>query len=114
MKVEAALVAYLSDALRCPVKADVPNPRPDKLVTVERTGGGSDGKAIDRPTVAVQCWAGTRSEALALSQEAERAMDALPSQNWCYRSSKNSDYYFPGEGDEPRYQLVYDLACDPR
>ena len=114
MKVESALVAYLSRHLGCRVATDVPNPRPACLVTVDRTGGGKDSIVIERPTVAVQCWAPTRSDAQALAQEAEDAMDALPETDWCYRASKNSDHYFPGEGDEPRWQLVYDLACDPR
>lgn len=114
MKIEQELVAYMAERLGCQVSVAVPNPRPERLVTVERTGGPSEWPAIDRPTVAVQCWAKTRLGALELAQEAEAAMDALPSLNWCYRASKNSDYYFPGEGGEPRYQLVYDLACDPR
>ena len=113
MKVESALVAYLGPVVGCKVSADVPNPRPPSLVTVERTGGGS-GIAIDRPRVAVQCWGETRQSALALSQVVEAAMDALPTTDWCYKASKLSDYYFAGEGGEPRYQLVYDLACDPR
>lgn len=114
MKVEAALVAYLSGALDVSVHADVPNPRPDLLVTVGRTGGGKEQLVIDKPTVAVQCWAPTRSQAADLALEAEAAMDALPSEWWCYRAEKNSDYWFPGEGGEPRWQLVYDLLVDPR
>lgn len=114
MNIESALVGYLSGSLDCRVSADVPNPRPGGLVTVERTGGGKESLVIDRPTVAIQCWGKTRADALALARDVETAMDAAPTQAWCYTASKNSDYYFPGEGGEPRYQLVYDLACDPR
>lgn len=114
MDVEAKLVAALSAALGCEVSASVPNPRPLPLVTVERTGGGRDNVALERPTVAVQCWGGTRLEASSLAREADAAMAALEADPWCYRVSKNSESWFPGEGDEPRYQLVYDMACDPR
>lgn len=114
MKVEKNLVEYLSDALGAAVFAEVPNPRPAAFVTVGRMGGGSEQIVIDKPTVAVQCWAASRSEAADLAVEAEAAMDALPRTDWCYKASKNSDYWFPGEGGEPRWQLVYDLLCDPR
>lgn len=111
MKIEAYLVSHLSEAVGYTVRADVPNPRPERLVTVSRTGGGSDSTVLDRPTVAVQCWAPTRSEAADMALEVESVMDALPETPWCTRSEKNSDYYFPGEGGEPRWQLVYDLVC---
>lgn len=114
MKVETRLIAYLKGRIDCQVCADVPNPRPDQLVTIERTGGSSDSIVIDRPNVAIQCWAGTRAEALNLTSAVEIAMEGISSCDWCYNASKNSDYYYPGEGGEPRYQLVYDLACDTR
>ena len=114
MKVEAKLVAYLSNVLNCQVVADVPKPRPARFVSIERTGGGSSDVVIDRPIVAIQCWASTRAEALNLAQEVVSAMDVVAAQPWCYKASKNSEYNYPGEGGEPRYQLVYDMACDSR
>ena len=114
MKVESKVIAYLGGLLDCEVAADVPNPRPDRLVTVGRDGGGSDSIVIDRPRVSVEAWGETRATALELCQEVEALMDALPHTDWCYRAQKSGDSYFPGEGQEPRYLLVYDLACDPR
>ena len=42
-----------------PVSFDVPATRPERFVTVERVGGGSDG-VLDSPTIAVQVWETSR------------------------------------------------------
>lgn len=69
-----ALSSYLY-----PVRAfaQVPTLRPDKFVTVERTGGKIDAFS-DSPTFAVQAWAPTKAEAAALAEQVALAIDSWP------------------------------------
>lgn len=110
MSIEAHVVAALSAALDVPVSADVPGDRPATFVTVERTAGGRDYHGlIDRPQLAVQCWAPTRYEASVLADEVDRAMRSLV--GWpVTKVTTDRIYNFPAEGS-PRYQCVYDLVC---
>ena len=59
------------------VVAQVPALRPDKFVTIERTGGKIDAFS-DAPTFAVQAWAATKAEAAALAKQAASAIDNWP------------------------------------
>lgn len=109
MNIEALLIAYLSNELPdINVSADLPNPRPSKAITVERTGGREDSIVLDHPTIAIQCWASTRLEAALLADEVDRVMRDWndPGVPDVLRSGK---YNFPDEYGNPRYQLVYDL-----
>ena len=62
----AATCAALKKGLGIPASSTVPEKRPARFATVERTGGGySLGK--DSPNLAVQVWAETEAEAYALA-----------------------------------------------
>lgn len=109
MNAEIAVISYLSDAIPdVNVSADLPNPRPEKAITIERTGGAENSIVLDHPTIAIQCWANTRLEAALLADEVDKAMRVWdnPSVPDVQRSGK---YNFPDEYGNPRYQLVYDL-----
>lgn len=109
MNIEAAVIAYLSEELPgIHVSADLPNPRPDKAITLERTGGSLDGHVLDHPTIAVQCWASSRLEAALLADQVDETM-----RNWNDPSvpsiERSGKYNFPDEYGNPRYQIVFDL-----
>ena len=74
-----ALLRKMLEAYLYPVKAlvQVPATRPEKFVTVERTGGKIDAFS-DSPTFAVQAWAPTKAEAAALAEQAASAIDSWP------------------------------------
>nr|DAY05851.1 MAG TPA: tail completion protein [Caudoviricetes sp.] len=74
----ALLRGMLTSALY-PVKAfvQVPATRPEKFVTIERTGGKIDAFS-DSPTFAVQAWAPTKAEAAALAEQTAAAIDSWP------------------------------------
>ena len=74
-----ALLRAALEASLYPVKAfvQVPASRPEKFVTVERTGGKRDAFS-DSPTFAVQAWAPTKAEAAALAEAAAMAIDSWP------------------------------------
>lgn len=108
MNVEAAVIEYLN---KCGFKAfaDVPNPRPEEFVTVERTGGSSDSQRIDRPTIAVQAWSKTRYSASELMSKVDSCMDGLTGDSRIAKCKRNSLSNFPSDS-LARYQAVYDLV----
>lgn len=74
-----ALLRGMLESALYPVKAfvQVPASRPEKFVTIERTGGKIDAFS-DAPTFAVQAWAPTKAEAAALAAQAAIAIDGWP------------------------------------
>lgn len=110
MDIEATVIRYLSTKVGYLVASDVPNPRPDYMVTVERTGGPCE-YGIDRPTMAIQCWAPTRAEAASLVYEVSDALEGITEIEEVVQLSINSTYNWPTEKNEQRYQMVVDLVC---
>lgn len=109
--VTEAMVSWLS-SMGLDAHTRVPSSRPDEFVTVERTGGGvSDG--IDRPMMAVQCWAPTdaRAEALANAVRLALVATAPPAGVHSVRVNSGPYQFFDPETRMPRYQLVLDVAC---
>lgn len=115
--IEGAVIAYLGDALSlddCTVYAEVPNPRPEKFVTVERTGGSDLEKFVDQPTLAVQSWAPTRYEASELARDVDALLLDMPGEVINVMGcDRNSLYNFPDpDSRQARYQGVYDLVVN--
>lgn len=111
--VEEEIIEYLGENLECEAYAEVPNPRPERFVTVERTGGHlTDNGAIDRPTVAVQTWAESRSEAASLAAKVAQLLLVMPYETVnVMRCECNSLYNFPDpDSRQSRYQGIYDLV----
>lgn len=113
LDIERAAIEYLDANLACGVYAEVPNPRPLRFVTVERTGGATDERgAVDRPMLAVQSWDQTRFGASTLSQTVDLLMANMPDEveNVC-DCDLNSLYNFPDpDSGQPRYQGLYQLV----
>ena len=106
--IERALVAWVPGALGVPCVGDVPERLPDRFVTVDRTGGGSD-LAVDRPTVALQCWAMSRADASDLAASMRDALiERLPAEvPQVVRVEVVGCYAFPDpEQRRPRYQVL--------
>jgi hypothetical protein len=91
----------------------VPSERPDRFVTVERTGGGA-GDLIDHPTVTLQFWALTHAQA---------EEDALAVRDLILRGARPEGFGAisinagPYEFDDPdsrqkRFQMVLDCTMN--
>lgn len=103
----ALLIAYLKRKFPGVwVSNRVPESRPSKFVTVERTGGQRT-HLWDSPMFAVQAWAGTEAEASALADEVAVAiLDWQRESNVAY-SDVRSLYAFPDpDARVPRFQLT--------
>lgn len=113
VNIEEIIIAYLSNVFDIETYADVPKEYPVRFVTVERTGGIRDSLVIDRPMVAVQCWAETRRDAADFAYKVDDALRSLPAHNKRVTfARRNSLYNFPDpESKKPRYQLVYEFVA---
>ena len=113
MGVIETVIAYLADALGIEAYAEVPNPRPEVFITVERIGGAPDGFGHDFPELAVQCWAKSMYEADVLARQAAEAMARMPfSVPAVKRAAVSTVYNFPDfEGKHSRYQITASLTA---
>lgn len=113
LDIERAVIDYLGSNLASGVYAEVPNPRPLRFVTVERTGGATaEHGALDRPMVAVQSWDQTRFGASTLSQTVDLLMAQMPDEvENVFDCDCDGIYNFPDpDSGQPRYQAIYDLV----
>lgn len=103
----AALIAYLKRKFPgTPVSNRVPESRPSKLITVERTGGQRT-HLWDSPMFAVQAWAATEAEASALADDVADAILAWQLDPIVAYSDVRSVYAFPDpDARVPRFQLT--------
>lgn len=112
--IEQALIDWLPGKIGCECLAEAPDPRPERFVTVERTGGEAS-LGVDRPMLAVQAWGKSSEDASAL---ALAARDALVGDFWelpeVCRCSVSSIYRFPDpDSRQARYQLDVEAVTRP-
>lgn len=109
--IEQVVLDYLSEHFD-DVYLDVPDDRPETFITIERTGGGMSSATIDRPMVAIQCWAGRRSEASKRVHEVDKLMQELPDHHRRVSMvTRNALYNYPDpDSHSPRYQAVFDIT----
>lgn len=89
---------------------DVPETRPAKFVTVERTGGGID-TFRDLPAVAVQVWAESRYAASELAPDVVAAVELVKLHPKVARVNISSIYNFPDpDSRQARYQFTVELV----
>lgn len=111
--ITAALAAWLPDKVGVPCYGQVPADRPERFCDVARTGGGAD-NLIDRPVVAVRCWAGSPYEAEALALEVRRAvLTSIGEIPEVHGASLNSGPYPSTESTrQPSSQAVFDISSE--
>lgn len=115
LNLEAFVIAYLGER-GFPAFADVPDgkviAKPQRFLTVEQTGGQSNGVAICTATVAVQSWAESRFEAAELAKAADAAMfEIVDNVNPITNVNRTGFYNYPTSKQEPRYQGTYELTA---
>lgn len=90
----------------------VPKDRPQRFVTVERTGGGVE-NMVDYPLIAVQTWAQTQAEAEedAAAIRMVALVGNLPVGVHSMRVNSGPYKFYDEDSGQPRYQVVFDVAC---
>lgn len=108
--IEADVIARLKSVLMVPVSASVPKNRPDRFVTVERTGGPLDAFR-DLPQFAVQAWGKSVVDASSLADEVRQALPDLINLPNVADVTIGSTYNYPDpDSGQARYQTVFDLV----
>lgn len=114
MNIESLLVQWLlkqEELSGVHVSMDVPPNRQELMVTVERTGGDETTHGfIDRPMLAIQCWAPSRLKASELAQTVKTILRRSPSIPQIKHCSIESTVNFPLDESTPRYQIVASLV----
>lgn len=90
----------------------VPKDRPQRFVTVERTGGGVV-DMVDKPIIAVQTWAQTAAEAEedACAIRMVALVGVLPEGVHSMRVNAGPYKFYDEDSMMPRYQIAFDVAC---
>ena len=109
--IEKFLIDYLRPLLPdVTVASDVPNQRPEKLVTIERTGGGADSIVLDRPLIMVQCWASSRVKACDLAATVDSLLLDIDAIDLC-SIERTGLYNYPDEHGNQRYRITYQIIA---
>lgn len=107
---EAVVVACLKGALPgTKVATMVPNPRPDRLVRVTRTGGGRRTVAHDDAMVTVECWDKESADAASLANRVRAHLTNFDTQDGFVprEGEVSGPQFFPDPlTSNPRYQLT--------
>jgi hypothetical protein len=112
LDIEATLISWLARRLDIAVFADVPDQKtkPERFLTIERTGGNKSDIIIDHAEVAVQCWALTRAKALELAYFVDSVICEMTLIDRVISARRASLYNFPDlEGRHARYQVIINL-----
>jgi len=106
MDIEELLIQWFT-SLGYRAFADVPDPRLDEFLTIERTGGPRTNVAIDNPSVAVQCWSTSKANASVLANKVERHLLDLVFHSNVSRVNINGKSNFRDlESGQARYQII--------
>lgn len=113
MNLEALVIGWLAkqpELEGVPVVAEVPVDRPKRFVTVERVGGGNR-EFVDRASLAVQAWAGSRFDAATLADTVRVVVGMLPTVEQVARVDVGSVYNWPDpDSRQSRYQITVDVS----
>lgn len=108
--IEAELVSALPGLTGFEWYGSAPASADSVFGTVERTGGPC-GTAVDRPTVALQVWGGTREQCAKAAASLAASVPSLPSCSRIRSASVSSYYSYPDiDGNRPRWQVVCELS----
>lgn len=105
--IEQLVIGWIAGSTQYRVATQRPNPAPEEMITVERTGGNYDAYYhVQSPVVAVQCWAKTAGRAKAMAYDVATAITDIDHGPRVQKLGVDGMYYFPSEDDLPRYQII--------
>ena len=111
---QLVVVEYLRVLLDpVPVGTRVPNPRPDRLVTLRRAGGVR-GAVVDRPRLDFFAWAQADEDAQDLIGAVRRHLAAMPGLRGEVRVTGVAEFAgpvpAPDESGQPRWLATWEIA----
>lgn len=110
MSIEEIVRLYLNDVLDdVPVKLELPNNPPSKIVIIEKTSGGEENH-IKSAMLAIQSYGDRMLDAITLNERVKDAMNMIVALNEVCKCKLNSDYnYTDTTTKKYRYQAVFDI-----
>lgn len=109
--IEVTVLNYLKEKLPdVTVTAEIRQGMGKKFISIEKTGSGMSDR-LPSATFAVQSWAESLYDAMALNERVKDVMIDLPSVKEVTKCSLNSDYNYTDTATKhPRYQAVFDVV----
>ena len=109
--IEVVILNYLKSVITdVTITTEIRQGMGEKFILIEKTGGGQSDR-IFSSTFAVQSWAASIYDAMALNDRVKDAMLNLPSVKEVTKCTLNSDYNFTDTATKhPRYQAVFDVV----
>ena len=110
MSIEEIVRAYLDDVLGdTPVRLELPNNPPSKIVIIEKTTGGEENH-IKTATLAIQSYGERMLDVITLNEKIKDVMSNIITLNEICKCKLNSDYnYTDTTTKKYRYQAVFDI-----
>lgn len=112
--IEQALVTFLATATGYPTSTKIPTSRPARFVRVSRAGGTVRNLSQSDPSVLVECWGATDSDAWAVAKAAWEALQPsrlggylTPAVFVCQAETPEPVFYPDAQTGSPRYQFLY-------
>ena len=105
--IETTILNYLNDCLEYGVYTEIPEVKPERFYTIERTGGNVTNH-IDEATIVIQSYAPSMYECAEMNETLKDQMELMVHLDDISRVYLNSDYNFtdPTTG-QYRYQANY-------
>lgn len=105
--IETLLLERLS-ATDVEVYTEVPKDKPERFISLERTGGPFEDMILDKPIVVILCWAESRLEAKNLALKVDSLVRSMADDiDDVVESSRQSLFNSPDPtSHKPRYQIV--------
>lgn len=108
--IEKTIYDYLTACLHVPVYTEIPKDRPEKFVTLEKTGG-SRVNLLDTATLAIQCWGTSLYDAAELCQTVIAVMNAAVALDDVSSAEYVTDHNYTDTSTKHyRYQTVYQVT----
>lgn len=109
--IEVTVLNYLKSILTdVTVTTELRQGMSGSIVLIEKTGSGMS-DMLPSSTFAIQSWADSVYNAMALNERVKEAMLGLPSVKNVTKCTLNSDYNYTDTATKhPRYQAVFDVV----
>ena len=110
MDIGSVAASRLMDSIGIKAVLEVPDPRPEELISVEMTGGSGD-RFVRTASLAVQSWAPPRQRAAEMARLDAEAVPDIADEPNVFRAVANGSYRWPDpDSGHERYQTNVELT----
>lgn len=108
--IENIVIEFLDEHMDVPCYMDMPNPRPQKFLLLEKTSG-DEANYIQNATVAIQSYGRSNYEVAVLNEQLKKVLRDIVELDEVCSATRISDHNFPDLKEKiPRYQAIYNFT----